>query len=265
MLVTVVTPSLNGIEFLPECVESVKRQSSPTLEVEHIFVDGGSTDGTPEYAREHGATVLTREENNVSYAVSKGMRNASGTLIGVLGCDDMLLDGALQALVTRYEADGLPWLAGGCRWIDGHGRVLGDQPAPPVRLPVPMLASLHYNPFSALATYFHRDFAYELGCYDVDYYYSADFDLFMRARQRSEFSRLSRPLAVWRRHGGNTSLEHNSEHTGELRMIVDRYGPRQQWQRELYRGAMRSWMNLANPSWFVKKRFNARRERAAAA
>jgi GT2 family glycosyltransferase len=45
-LVTVVTPVLNGARFLPQALDSVRRQDHPR--VEHIVVDGGSTDGTLE-------------------------------------------------------------------------------------------------------------------------------------------------------------------------------------------------------------------------
>ena len=60
MIVTVVTPALNGMRWLPECIDSTQQQAGPDIEVEHIVVDGGSSDGTPDYAASRAAPVLTR-------------------------------------------------------------------------------------------------------------------------------------------------------------------------------------------------------------
>ena len=54
MLVTVVTPTLNAIAYLDECIRSVERQAGPNVTVEHIVVDGGSTDGTAELRARRG-------------------------------------------------------------------------------------------------------------------------------------------------------------------------------------------------------------------
>ena len=85
MIVTVVTPALNGMRWLPECIDSTQQQAGPDIEVEHIVVDGGSSDGTPDYAASRGCTVLTREEPSVAFAINKGAANASEELIGFLG------------------------------------------------------------------------------------------------------------------------------------------------------------------------------------
>ena len=58
MLVTVVTPALNGMRWLSECIDSTMRQVTPEVEVEHIVVDSGGTDGTPEYAVSRGGEML---------------------------------------------------------------------------------------------------------------------------------------------------------------------------------------------------------------
>ena len=49
MIVTVVTPTLNAMDYLAECVESTRRQTTDKVEVEHVVVDGGSSDGTVEF------------------------------------------------------------------------------------------------------------------------------------------------------------------------------------------------------------------------
>ena len=254
MFVSIVTPSLNGIDFLAECIESVRRQSSPSVDVEHILVDGGSTDGTPEFAAAAGCKVLTREERNVTYALNKGIQHASGTLVGFLGCDDILLPGALDTVVRRYERDRRPWLIGGCRWIDAEGRSKGDHKAPPNWLISSVLASLDWSPFPAISTFSHRDFLDELGGFDVRFYYAADFDLYVRARSREPYSRINRTLAAWRRHGGNTSMERNTVHEVELATISRRHGPPGSGTRRAYRYGTKLVLNGQSPRWMLHKR-----------
>jgi glycosyltransferase involved in cell wall biosynthesis len=247
VLVSIVTPSLNGMNYLAECTESVRSQSSPLVEVEHILVDGGSTDGTPEFAVTAGCKVLTREERNITYALNKGVQYASGTLIGILGCDDILLPGALDTVVRR-------WLVGRCRWIDEYGRSKGDQKAPPNWLPSAVLATLNWSPFPAISTFTHRDLLAELGCFDVWFYYAADFDLFVRARSLEPFSRINRTLAGWRRHEYNTSKERNAIHEAELSAINRRHGPSASGTRTLYRYGTKIVLNGQSPKWMVHKR-----------
>jgi Glycosyl transferase family 2 len=61
MIVTVVTPTLNAVNYLRECIESARRNESPGVEVEHVIADGGSTDGTVELAESYGLRVLKGE------------------------------------------------------------------------------------------------------------------------------------------------------------------------------------------------------------
>ena len=254
MLVSIVTPSLNGMEFLAECIESVRSQSSAAVDVEHILVDGGSTDGTPEFAAAAGCKVLTREERNITYALNKGFRHASGTLVASLGCDDILLPGALNTVVRRYERDGRPWLVGGCRWIDAQGRPRGDHKPPPNWLAPSVLASLDWSPFPAISTFTHRDFLAELGWFDVWFYYAADFDFFIRARSREPFSRINRALAGWRRHGDNTSRESNAIHEAEIEAVNRRHGPPGSGTRTAYRYGTKLVLNGQSPRWMMHKR-----------
>ena len=140
MKVTVVTPSLNGMRYLDECIASVKIQRSENVDVEHMIVDGGSTDGTVEFARQQGCTVMTGKDDGIFDAINKGSFAAQGELLGFLGCDDILLPGALEQVVQTYEPSGRRWVVVGIRWLDGRGTPRGDRAAPragsPCRCPL---------------------------------------------------------------------------------------------------------------------------------
>src|ERR1700712_3138233 len=103
MIVSIVTPTLNASEFIEDCIQSVKRNSSREVDIEHVIVDAGSTDGTVEIAQKNGLTVLQGKDKGIFDAINKGSYASSGDLLGFLGADDLLLDGAMDALHRNYE------------------------------------------------------------------------------------------------------------------------------------------------------------------
>jgi glycosyltransferase involved in cell wall biosynthesis len=263
MLVTVITPSLNGMRWLRACIDSVQCQAGPGVEVEHVFVDGGSTDGTAEYAASRGCTVLTREDPRIHYAVNKGAFNSNGELLGVLGCDDVLLPEALEAVVRQYRRDGRRWLVGGVRWVDDRGRSLGELRPPPSWIPASMVASLGWNPIPHV--YLSREFLVELGGYNPDFYYTGDYELHVRALQREPFSRVRRILAATGRHESNVSRQMTPKHLAEIEAVAELAAPSSPWRRAACRQLMKVWVNSANPSWALLKRSEAFRARRYAA
>jgi len=264
VLVTIVTPSLNGIEFLRECIESTRRQKTRNVDVEHIFVDGGSTDGTVEFAASQGCTVLTRKHPSIYAALNKGSYNSNGTLLGTIGCDDILLPGAVDAVVRHYERTGGQLIVGGCRWMDGRGVSRGDLRPPPSWLTAPMLVSLGWNCIPHISTFVHRELFLELKGYDSDFTYSGDYDFFARALRHGSFTRIKRTLAGHRHHGKNMSMAPDPRHLAEDKAMVERYGPESRWQRAAYRGLLKMWLNGTNPRWFISKRIVGLRARRTA-
>lgn len=253
VLVTIVTPSLNGIRYVKDCIESVRGERYDDVETEHILVDGGSTDGTPEYAKANGCTVLTREERNPDAAVNKGFRHASGALIGVLGCDDVVLPGALHRVVDRYRRDGLPWLIGASRWMNADAKLLGDQPPPLTRTSVKTLASLHWSPLPSTSTFFEPALLKTLDYIDTSFEYVGDYDLALRARRLSQFSRIRHALTAQHRHGDNLSMQRNERHLAELERIHDTYGPISALSRMLRARFMQIILNTMSPRWYMAK------------
>src|SRR5271157_5126769 len=109
------------MRYLDECIESVKIQRSENVDIEHMIVDGGSTDGTLEFARQQGCTVMTGKDDGIFDAINRGSFAAQGELLGCLGCDDILLPGALEQVAQTYERSGRHWVGGGVRWLDSRG------------------------------------------------------------------------------------------------------------------------------------------------
>jgi glycosyltransferase involved in cell wall biosynthesis len=108
MKVSVVTVCFNSAATIGDTLDSVRRQTHP--DIEHIVVDGSSTDATMSVVRNHAtaSTVIVSEPDRGIYdAMNKGIRLASGAVVGILNADDVLVDDTtISRLVADFEAHG---------------------------------------------------------------------------------------------------------------------------------------------------------------
>jgi glycosyltransferase involved in cell wall biosynthesis len=253
MIVTIVTPVLNGGRYFRECIESVKEAATPHIVIEHLIIDGGSTDGSVELAEAAGLPVLKEPEIGLTARMNVGFRAAKGELVGFLGADDVLLPGAIEAVVEAYRRSGRRWLVGGSRWITADGRSLGEFRAPPSWMTWRGLAACDWNPILAMATYMNREFFLQVGGYDERYHFAFDFDLYIRALYLEPFARIARPLACFRRHGRNHSAVYKDLAVREARAVRESLHVSNDFGRFFQRYGMKAWFNLSNPSWCARK------------
>jgi glycosyltransferase involved in cell wall biosynthesis len=249
MNISIVTTVLNGGDYLRACIESVKAATPCGVLVEHLIVDGGSTDGSAELADAHGVRVLREPKVGLIGRMNIGYRAAKGELIGFLGADDMLLPGAVEAVVEAYRRRGRRWVVGGTRWIAADGHSLGELRAPPQWMTAAAYVAPDWNVISHLATYINQDFFSQLGGFDERYAVLADFHLFARALRQEPFERVARPLAYCRRHGQNYCIVNKDLADQEVPAIRQSLGLSDDPGRPLRRCALRAWVNLRNPGW----------------
>lgn len=101
-LVSVITVVRNGDATIRACIESVLAQTYPL--VEHVIVDGVSTDGTLAILNEYADRIgpwMSEPDTGIYNALNKGIRLARGKYYIPLGCDDVLLPNAARALVNN--------------------------------------------------------------------------------------------------------------------------------------------------------------------
>jgi GT2 family glycosyltransferase len=122
--VSIVIPVYNGRELLEKLLDSIRRQTSPPLEV--IVVDNGSSDGAPEAAARAGARVVAMGRNaGFAAAVNRGIREARGEGIALINSDVELAVDWLEQLwraAEEYAADfatGAIFQAGADGVLDG--------------------------------------------------------------------------------------------------------------------------------------------------
>ena len=102
-VVTVVTPSYNQGGFIRATIESVLSQDYPR--VEHIVMDGGSTDQTAAIAGEYASrlTWISEKDRGQAHAINKGFARAAGEIVAWLNSDDILLPGAVTRAVRAFS------------------------------------------------------------------------------------------------------------------------------------------------------------------
>jgi len=124
-LISIITASFNQGDYIRATIESVKSQNYPNIE--HIIIDGGSTDNTLAVLAEYPhLTVISEPDNGHADAINKGFRMAKGSILGFLNSDDTLAEDALQAVADNIDpARDRHVVMGRCRFIDEAGNPTG--------------------------------------------------------------------------------------------------------------------------------------------
>ncbi len=174
-LVTVVTPTFNMAEWLPRCIASVRAQTY--LNVEHIVVDGGSTDGTlGVLAANDSIRWISEADGGQSEAINKGLRMARGVILGWLNADDELSPGAIERVVRALDAHPEAGLFFGDLDVVRNGAV--ERVPPPGEYSVEgMWCS---NSLSQPGTFWTRAAQEVVGEIDESFHLAMDFDLWLR-------------------------------------------------------------------------------------
>src|SRR5918998_3905515 len=206
---TIVTPCLNGAATLPQALESVASQGYPDLE--HVVVDGGSTDGTVEILERAGVSFISEPDRGLSDAVNKGLRMATGEAVGWLNADDFYVPGALHRVGRAFAGNPRArWVTGRCRIVDADDREIrkGVSAYKNAFLDRYSYALLVAQNFIACPSTFIRRSAFdEVGMLDERFKYSMDYDLWLRLGKLGDPVVLGgEPLAAFRMAEGSLSM-----------------------------------------------------------
>src|SRR5665213_1547652 len=110
---SVITPILNGVHTIERCVQSVLNQSAK--EIEHILVDGGSTDGTLDLLKKYNpekVKVLSDSDHGIYDAMNRGLKVASGEWVIFIGGNDYLASPNVIEEILNLEQESVDILLG---------------------------------------------------------------------------------------------------------------------------------------------------------
>jgi len=131
--VSIVTPSFNQARWLGDTIRSVAVQDYP--DIEHVVMDGGSTDDSPNIlARSLSLTTWRSEpDRGQSRAINKAFAATTGDIVGWLNSDDTYFDPqVVSAVVAEFERrPAVDVVYGHAALVNGAGRVLHALWVPP--------------------------------------------------------------------------------------------------------------------------------------
>ena len=199
--VSVVTTTYNDIENLKRILAEVKRQTYPNIE--HIIVDGGSTDGTVDLLKEleekepGRISWISEKDNGIYDAINKGICMATGDIVGC--CFDRYADeGVLMRMVEIMEKEGTDGVHGDLcymdgdrivrKWHQGQGVIRsGWMPGHPT-------------------LYLKKEVYDKFGLYRTDYRISGDYEFMVRILYRKEVTLSYLPeILIYMSHGGTST------------------------------------------------------------
>ena len=196
-LVSVLTPSFNQACFIGDCLHSVAKQTYRNIE--HIVVDGGSSDETVSLLRQTSDKVrwVSEPDRGQSHALNKALAMGQGEIIGWLNSDDAYADiraveWAVELFNARPEVGAL--YAHTLR-IDANNRVLQYMWAPPFAGSLLERTTCFFQP-----SVFLRRSVLPEPFLQENLRFVMDRDLWLRLLPRTDFARLDRVVAVDRYH-----------------------------------------------------------------
>lgn len=184
-MVTVVTVTLNNLEGLRRTFASLAAQD--LRDVQHVIIDGASTDGTREWlptaAVLDDTIIISEPDEGVYDAMNKGARLAEGLLVNFMNAGDAYADPrVLSRAVASFDRERWDWAFGLARMVDAEGAAI--RPVRPYRYSMRRHA-LGSIAVSHQATFMRTAFFRELGGFDTRYRLAGDTELLVRAGLRA--------------------------------------------------------------------------------
>lgn len=173
MKISIITPTWNSIKTIKRNIDSIHGQHD--VDLEQIIIDNLSTDGTVEYIQslDYQIKLISEKDNGISDAFNKGIKTATGDIIGIINSDDCLY--SLDTL-KRIHAE---FILKKCDIVHGDLMFVDNQYGTNIRKP--LLCHIKYAfPFNH-PTFFVLKSVYErYGLFDLEYQISMDFEFVSR-------------------------------------------------------------------------------------
>jgi glycosyltransferase involved in cell wall biosynthesis len=220
---SIITVTYNARKAIESTIQSVIAQTYPYIE--YIIVDGVSTDGTlsvVEKYRPHIHILISEPDKGLYDAMNKGIAGASGDYLCFLNAGDSFhTDDTLQQVAQSFTGFGLPdVLYGETALVDDSGHFLRMR-----RLSAP--EKLTWKSFKQGMVVCHQAFFVKrllAEPYDLQYYFSADFDWCIRMMKKAHCLHNTRMILINYLDEGMTTRNRQASLKERFHIMAKHYG-----------------------------------------
>lgn len=207
MNVSIITCTYNSAETIADTIKSVNAQTYPNIE--HIIVDGLSKDNTLEIVKEFAGErqiIKSEKDNGIYDAFNKGIRMATGDIIGVLNSDDFFTsDTIIEQVVNAFNKGNIDAVYGDIHFVkpDNLNKCVRYYSSKSFRSWMMRMGFMFAHP----SFYVKREYYENLGLYKTDYKIAADFELLLRFVVKAKIKCKYLPLDFVTMRTGGASTE----------------------------------------------------------
>jgi glycosyltransferase involved in cell wall biosynthesis len=201
LLISIITPTFNRGDFIEKTILSIKNQDYPLIE--HIVVDGLSTDNTKDILKKYEGTYnlrwISEKDKGCADAMNKGFAMAKGDIICWLDSDDVYLPGTIKRVIEVFEQrPDITAVFGNVVIADENDKIINYE-----RKATFDFETLIYNgmSMSPQTTFWRKALHDNVGELDISFSRCADHDFFIRlAKAGAKFYHINKYLAAYRVH-----------------------------------------------------------------
>ena len=205
--VSIITATYNSAATVKSCLDSVSKQSYS--HIEHLLIDGASSDDTLKilnlYAQNHfDIKVISEPDKGIYDALNKGVKMATGDVIGFLHSDDMLSSGdVIETIVAHFKHESLHGVFGDLKYVDFFNSKLTKRYWRSSNFSLSKLKNGWMPPHPTL--FLRRELYMEYGLFNINFEIAADYDFILRIFKNPQlkFKYLPRVLVLMREGGAS--------------------------------------------------------------
>lgn len=231
MKISIITPSLNSEKFIETALKSIHLSQSGDFSIEHIIVDGGSTDQTiniiNSFKEKNAANIilLQGKDKNMYDAINKGLKKMSGNIWACLNTDDQYFPGILAEVVKEFKrSPEIEVVYGEMEYVSENGKILYSEKLPSFSLRNLILAKGSFG-IHQPAMFLRKSVISKVGLFDTNYNYASDYDYLIKVGNTCNMSVLNKKMTRFRIHEESLSSSKNirARFIGETKEISGKY------------------------------------------
>jgi glycosyltransferase involved in cell wall biosynthesis len=222
-LISILMPSFNQAEFLPQAIESVLDQQYPAKEL--IVIDGGSTDGSRAILERYAAHLaywVSEPDRGQTHALNKALQVARGDILGWQNSDDFYYPGAFAEAADLIGSTGCDLAFGNLKFVDASGVESGELRFTPFRRSTLLYEGTALSNQSAFWT---RALQTRVGEFTEGLKFCMDFDFYLRAAGEGVFGFRRSFWGAFREHAQGKSTLIADIGLREHQLLLERWAP----------------------------------------